>query len=95
MWENYSKSYLKNNRASSLSIMIAAFLAAMFLSLLCSIAYNLWAYEVEKITTEEGGWQGRIVCHMENNPLSMIQSFKNVEKVVVNEDLSTKDRHIR
>lgn len=94
MWENYSKSYLKNNRASSLSIMIAAFLAAMFLSLLCSIAYNLWAYEVEKITTEEGGWQGRIVCHMENNPLSMIQSFKNVEKVVVNEDLSTKDRQV-
>ena len=94
MWESYSKSYLKNNRASSLSIMIAAFLAAMFLSLLCSIAYNLWAYEVEKITIEEGSWQGRIVCHMENNPLSMIQSFKNVEKVVVNEDLSTKDRQV-
>ena len=62
MWKDYSKSYLKNNRASGISIMAAAFAAAMFLSLLCSIAYNFWAYDVERIILEEGGWQGRIVC---------------------------------
>lgn len=94
MWENYSKSYLKHNRASSLSIMTAAFLASMFLSLLCGIAYNLWAYEVENITLEEGDWQGRIVCHIDDAQLSMIQSFKNVEKVVRNEELSARDRQV-
>ena len=57
MWKDYSKSYIKNNRTASVSIMAAALTAAMFLSLLCGIAYNFWIYEVEKITLDEGGWQ--------------------------------------
>ena len=89
MWENYSKSYLKNNRASSISIMAAALAATMFLSLLCSIAYNFWIYEVEQITLEEGGWQGRIVCdRFDADDLSIVCQFANVEKAVVNEELS-------
>ena len=62
MWKDYSKSYIKNNRASSISIMAAALVAAMFLSFICSIAYNFWAYDIEKIVLEEGDWQGRIIC---------------------------------
>ena len=62
MWKDYSKSYIKNNRASSRSIIAAAIVATMFLSLLVSIAYNFWVYEIEKITLEEGDWQGRIIC---------------------------------
>lgn len=54
MWENYGKSYIKNNRASSVSIMAAAFTATMFLSLLVSLAYNFWAYENEKALLETG-----------------------------------------
>ena len=99
MWNDYSKSYLKNNRASSISIMAAAFAAAMFLSLLCSIAYNFWAYDVERIVLEEGGWQGRIVCETigsddlsEDNLLSLICQFANVEKAVINEELSQKGK---
>lgn len=42
MWKDYSKGYIKNNRASSISIMAAVLVATMFLSLLCSIAYNFW-----------------------------------------------------
>ena len=30
MWKDYSKSYIKHNRASSVSIMAAASIAAMF-----------------------------------------------------------------
>ena len=54
MWENYGKSYIKNNRASSVSIMAAAFIATMFLSLLVSLAYNFWAYDNEKALLETG-----------------------------------------
>ncbi|MBD5549972.1 MAG: ABC transporter permease [Lachnospiraceae bacterium] len=54
MWKDYSESYLKNNRASGRSIMAAAFIATMFLSLLCSIAYNFQIYDLEKVTLEEG-----------------------------------------
>lgn len=93
MWKDYSKSYIKNNRASSISIMAAAFVATMFLSLLCSIAYNFWAYDVEQIILEEGDWQGRIVCETlsSDNLLSLICQFANVEKAVVGEELSQKE----
>ena len=92
MWKDYSKSYIKNNRASSISIMAAALVATMFLSLLCSIAYNFWAYDVEQIILEEGDWQGRIVCEtLRPDDLSMICQFASVEKAVVNEELSQKE----
>ena len=98
MWKDYSKSYIKNNRASSISIIAAALVATMFLSLLCSIAYNFWTYDVEQIILEEGDWQGRIVCETlgsddlsEDNILSLICQFVNVEKAVVNEKLSKKE----
>lgn len=91
MWKNYSKSYIKNNRASSMSVMAAALVATMFLSLLCSIGYNFWIYEIERIELEEGDWQGRIIGEISENDLSVIQNFGNVQKAVVNQKLSEKE----
>ena len=94
MWKDYSKSYIKNNRASSRSIIAAAIVATMFLSLLVSIAYNFWVYEIEKITLEEGDWQGRIICEnfdeadLSDSKLSLVRQFANVEKAVINEEAS-------
>ncbi|MCI9079339.1 MAG: ABC transporter permease [Lachnospiraceae bacterium] len=88
MWKDYSKSYIKNNRASSISVMAAALVATMFLSLLCCIAYNFWTYEIESIVLDEGDWQGRIVGGTDENGLSVIQNFANVKKVVINTELS-------
>ncbi len=86
MWKDYSKSYLKNNRSSCVSVMAASFIATMFLSLLCCTAYNFWVYELEKIVREEGDWQGRMVGRMDEDDLSLIQNFENVESVVMNGD---------
>ncbi len=69
MWKEYSSGYLKKNRASSISVMTAAFISALLLSLLCSIFYNLWVYEIERIKTEEGDWQGRIVGEISEQDL--------------------------
>lgn len=91
MWKDYSKSYIKYNRASGVSVMAAALIATMFLSLLCSIAYNFWSYEIEKIVLEEGDWQGRIIGEIDENDLLMIRNFANVEKAVVNKELSEKE----
>lgn len=98
MWKDYSESYIKNNRASGISIMAAALVATMFLSLLCSLAYNFWVYDVEQIIGNEGGWQGRIVCEAsgsddlpEDNLVSLVSQFANVEKAVVSEELSQKE----
>ncbi len=93
MWKDYSKSYIKNNRASSISIMAAALVATMFLSLLCSLAYNFWEYDVEQIILEEGDWQGRIVCEaLGSDDLSIVCQFANVEKAVVGGELSQKEK---
>ena len=54
MWREYSSSYLKNNRSSGISVMIAAFICALLLSLLCSLFYNMWKYEVERIQQADG-----------------------------------------
>ena len=61
MWKDYSSGYIKNNRSSGMSVMIAAFISALLLSLLLGLFYNAWKYEIESIEQEEGGWQSRIV----------------------------------
>ena len=92
MWKDYSKSYMKNNPASSISIMAAVLVATMFLSCVCSIAYNFWAYDVEQIILEEGDWQGRIFCEiLDSDDLSTIYQFANVEKAVAGKELSEKE----
>ena len=88
MWKDYSAGYIKNNRASSISVMIAAFISALLLSLLCSLFYNLWVYEIERIKVEEGDWQGRIIGEINVEDLDLIQNYANVEKAVINEELS-------
>ncbi len=88
MWKEYSSGYLKNNKASTVSVMTAALISALLLSLLCGIFYNLWAYEVERIKIEEGDWQGRITGEIGEEEISRICNYANVEKAVVNEELS-------
>lgn len=52
MWRAYSADYLKNNRATAVSIMTAAFISSLLLSLLGSLFYNMWKYEVERLRAE-------------------------------------------
>ena len=78
--------YIKNNRSSSLSVMIAAFISALLLSLLCGLFYNAWKYEVERIEREEGGWQSRIIGKLTGEDIETIKNFANVKNVVVNRE---------
>ena len=85
MWKDYSAGFLKNNRSSSLSVMIAAFISALLLSLLCGLFYNAWKYEVEQIQQEEGGWHSRISGEFTEKDMETVKNFAHVEDVVVNE----------
>ncbi len=88
MWKDYSIGFIKKNRASSISVLAAAFISAMFLSLLCSLFYNFWQYEIESIVLEEGGWQGRIFGTFDGSIVSEIENFANVKTAEINEKLS-------
>lgn len=72
MWKVYSRSYLKNNRGAGRPIMAAAFVASMFLSLLCAEAYNLWVYEGEKIALKEGEWQSSPAYDLQGGRMPML-----------------------
>ncbi len=85
MWKDYSSGYMKNNRSSSLSVMIAAFISALLLSLLCGLFYNAWKYEVERIKQEEGGWHSRISGEFAEGDMETIKNFANVNEVVVHQ----------
>lgn len=88
MWKDYSIGFIKKNRASSLSVLVAAFISALFLSLLCGLFYNFWNYEIESIVLEEGNWQGRITGTYKENAVFDIEHFANVKTAAVNEELS-------
>lgn len=88
MWKDYSVGYIKNNRASSVTVMVAAFISALLLSLFCSLFYNFWCYEIERLGAREGTWQGRIVGEIHTEQLESIRNFVNVKTADINEELS-------
>jgi len=85
MWKDYSLTYIKNNRSSGISVMVAAFISALLLSLLCGLFYNMWKYEVERIELEEGGWHGRLAGELDREDIDAIKNYANVEAAVINE----------
>ena len=85
MWKDYSSGYIKNNRSSGMSVMIAAFISALLLSLLLGLFYNAWKYQIESIEQEEGGWQSRIVGEFTQEDMESIKNFANVKDVVISE----------
>ena len=86
MWKDYSSDYIKNNRSSGLSVMTAAFISALLLSLLCGLFYNAWKYEVERIESEEGGWHSRFIGALSAEDIETVKNFANVEDAVINEN---------
>lgn len=90
MWKDYSLSYIKNNRAGSISIFVSVFIAALFLSFLCSLFYNFWQDEIHRIQLEEGDWHGRITGNIKEEDIKFIQNYANVKTVEINQELSEK-----
>lgn len=88
MWKDYSIGFIKRNRASSLSVLVAAFVSALFLSLLCGLFYNFWNYEIESVILEEGNWQARITGTFDENAVSGVENFANVKTASINKELS-------
>ena len=88
MWKDYSIGFIKRNRASSLSALAAAFISALFLSLLCGLFYNFRNYEIESVILEEGNWQARITGTFDENAVSGVENFANVKTASVNKELS-------
>ena len=88
MWKDYSSSYIKSNKASSISVIAASLIATLFLSMICSLFFNFWTYETDGIIAEEGNWHGRITASVDAMDITTIQNFPNVESAIINSELS-------
>lgn len=88
MWKDYSADYIKNNRATGISIMAASFIAALFLSFLCSLFYNFWMDNIQGTKQDNGDWHGRIAGEISEEGLAAVKNFANVERAEVNRDMS-------
>jgi len=85
MWKDYSSGYIKNNRSSSISVMLAAFISALLLSVLCGEFYNLWKYEVERIKLEDGAWQSQIAGEFDTESIEAIRKFADIKEAAISE----------
>lgn len=52
LWKEYSRNYLKHNRASSLSVMAASFVASLFISFITVLFYNMRVDQIRRAVTE-------------------------------------------
>ncbi len=86
MWKEYSMNHIKNNKSTSISIMVAALIASLFISLICGVFYNMWADNIARLIQKEGDWQGRLVGSISKDDIKTIESFSNVEKVIFEMD---------
>lgn len=88
MWKEYVRGNIRQNRRASLSVMTAAFVAALFLSLLCCTLYYVWNYDVVRYRTENGNYHARLAGVTDDETLETIRNYANVESAVINEEES-------
>ncbi len=68
-----------------MAVIIATFISALLLSLLCGLFYNVWKCEVEKIELEEGDWHSRIIAKLDEEDIASIKNYANVKEAVIND----------
>lgn len=83
MYREYLSDYLKKNRSSCLTVMIAAYIAALFLTLITGIFYNIWKDDINKIISSEGDWHVRIEGSLTDNEITKINNYESISKVEI------------
>ncbi len=91
MWKDYSVNYLKKNKSTAVSIMVAVLVASMFISMLCTLFYNMRIDDIDRIKADEGDWQAKITAVLSDKDIKTIENFANVDKIVKSDDLKSVD----
>lgn len=83
LWKDYSISYLKRNKAACISIIIAAFISSVLLSLTCGVFYNIWTDGIRLIKLEEGDWQAKLTGELSEEDIQTLQYHPNIKEVIL------------
>lgn len=87
--KEYTLDFVRRNKKSSFSIMIAVFLTAAMLSCLCGFLYNIWKDSVRLAQFDNGNWHGELFDETPGSKLELIENFASVEAVMVKGDFQT------
>lgn len=86
IWREYSISYVRRNKAASISILAAALIAATLLSLTCGIFYNVWASEIEQVEIKEGEWHAQLTGDISDEDAAVLASNPDIKDVILSDD---------
>lgn len=81
MYKEYFADYFKKNKASCATILVAAFISALFLSLITGVFYNMWKDNINKVITNEGDWHVRITEDLSEDSIQKINNYVSISDV--------------
>lgn len=79
----YTWDYLRRNKHTSLSIMIAILLVTTMLSALCGICVTTWSDNVRLTLEESGNWHGELFDTTFGRDLELIENYASVETTLI------------
>lgn len=79
----YTFDYIKRNRRSSISIMIAILMASTMLSAMCGYLYNAYTDNIRGYLEISGNWHGAIYDDTLGSKLEIIEDFKEIESTML------------
>lgn len=79
----YTWDYLRRNKHTSLSIMIAILLVTTMLSALCGICVTTWSDNVRLTLEESGNWHGELFDTTFGHDLDLIENYASVETTLI------------
>lgn len=74
-----NKTARRHISAAGAGVMTSAFLAVLFITVLCTLFYNLWQDDIRRLTQAEGGWHLRLAGSFGEEELALIRGFAHVQ----------------
>lgn len=85
----YTLDYLRRNKRTMFSIMIAILLVTTMLSALCGICVTTWSDNVRLSLEESGNWHGELFDATFGRDLDLIENYASVETTLIKGPWST------
>ena len=74
---------IRQNKRSSIAIMIALFLMTSMMSCFCGMVYTMWTDSVEREKWHNGNWHGELFDDTYGKDLPKIENYASVEAALV------------
>lgn len=79
----YTLDYIKRNKKSSLTVMVALLMATILMNSFCLYTYNMWTDEIRITIKKMGNWHGELFDGTKGEALDYIKAYASVDKVLV------------